>query len=174
MTRGRAYLFAATFGVWVLVTASLEWQELVLGAVVALIAVLAVGDIASFFGGIRGVPALLLGVPVYTVRFIWRLILANIDVARRVLSPRVPVQPGIVAVKTKIRSDIGRLLLANSITLTPGTLTLDSVAVGNTSNGAAPSGESVLYVHWIDTPKEGDVDAEIAGTFESGLERIVE
>lgn len=165
--RGRMYLFVGTFGLWVLVTSSLHWQELALGGVVAAIVAIAVGEVASFFGGLRSPLAVVVATPAYLVRFIWKLIVANIDVARRVLSPQVPVQPGIVAVQTNIRSDLGRLLLANSITLTPGTLTLDGSSVSG-------DGTALLYVHWIDTPPKGTVGEEIAGTFEKGLKRIVE
>jgi multicomponent Na+:H+ antiporter subunit E len=165
-TRGRMYLLVGSFGLWVLVTSSLAWQELSLGVVVALIVTIAVGRGAEFFGGIRSPLSAIVALPPYFLRFIWKLILANLDVARRVLSLHVPVQPGIVAVRTGISSDIGRLLLANSITLTPGTLTLDA------SGGA--SGGGVLYVHWIDAPREGDTSEEVAGAFEAGLERIVE
>jgi len=161
------YLLVGTFGLWVLVTSSLAWQELALGAVVALIVTLSAGQTAAFFGGIRPLLQVAIALPVYLAHFVWKLILANLDVARRVLSPHVPVQPGIVAVRTGIQSEIGRLLLANSITLTPGTLTLDSTEV-------APDGTATLYVHWIDAPAEGDPSGEIAGTFEAGLERIVE
>jgi len=177
--RGRMYLLVGSFGLWVLVTSSLEWQELSLGVVVALIVTFAVGRGAEFFGGIRSPQSAIVALPLYLVRFIWKLILANLDVARRVLSPQVPVQPGIVAVRTEISSEIGRLFLANSITLTPGTLTLDAVSAetGGESGAQTPgtgAGGGVLYVHWIDAPREGDTSEEVAGAFEAGLERIVE
>jgi multicomponent Na+:H+ antiporter subunit E len=169
------YLLVGSFGLWVLVTSSLDWQELSLGVVVALIVTFAVGRGAEFFGGIRSPLSAIVALPPYLVRFIWKLILANLDVARRVLSPQVPVQPGIVAVRTGISSDIGRLLLANSITLTPGTLTLDASAAGGAAEVDETAGSGgVLYVHWIDAPREGDASEEVAGAFEAGLERIVE
>lgn len=170
-SRGRVYLLTGSFGLWVLVTSSLEWQELALGVVVSLVVTFSVGPLASFFGGLRSPVQALVALPAYLLRFIGKLILANLDVARRVLSPDVPVQPGVVAVRTRITSDIGQLLLANSITLTPGTLTLDRSEGEESSDGG---GERTLYVHWIDAPAEGEASAEVAGAFESGLERIVE
>lgn len=93
------------------------------------------------------------------------VVLANLDVARRVLSPSLPIRPGIVKIRTGLVSDAGRTLLANAITLTPGTLTVDV--------GSEPG---VLYVHWIDV--EGpDVEAatqRIAGRFERLIAKIVE
>ena len=58
------------------------------------------------------------------------------DVAYRVLHPKMPINPGIVRVPVTLHSDYGKTLLANSITLTPGTLTLD---VKNQN----------FYVHWL-------------------------
>lgn len=57
--------------------------------------------------------------------FIWEMTKANFDVAYRVLHPRRPLSPGIVRVQSRIQSLWGRVFLANAITLTPGTLTVD-------------------------------------------------
>jgi multicomponent Na+:H+ antiporter subunit E len=72
------------------------------------------------------------------------IIKANIDVAYRVLLPRMPISPGIVVIRTSLKSNIARLILANSITLTPGTFTLDVVG-------------DKLLIHWISV-KAKDVD----------------
>jgi multicomponent Na+:H+ antiporter subunit E len=70
--------------------------------------------------------------------FLWECLKANFDVASRVLNPKLPIRPGTVAVKVNLRSDIGLTFLANSITLTPGTTSVDV----DKENG-------ILYVHWI-------------------------
>lgn len=92
---------------------------------------------------------------IYIPVFIWKLILANLDVARRVLSPKIPLKPGIVKVKTDLKGDLGKLTLANSITLTPGTLSIDI-------------DEEHIYVHTVEV--KGETEAEnkkqIAGLFE--------
>jgi len=59
------------------------------------------------------------------VRFIWEMVLANIKVACLVLHPRMPIEPQIIRFRTKLRSTFSRVMLANAITLTPGTLTID-------------------------------------------------
>jgi len=51
---------------------------------------------------------------------------ANWDVARVVLDPRLPIQPGFCRIPTRVRGDLGVTLLANSITLTPGTITVEA------------------------------------------------
>ena len=83
---------------------------------------------------IRVVPAAL----AYVVTFLWELLTANVDVAYRVLAPSLPIDPEVVAVPLRVESDVAITTIANSITLTPGTLTMDHDAETNT-----------LYVHAI-------------------------
>jgi len=84
-------------------------------------------------------------------------------VALRVIHPDVPIRPGIIKVRTSLKSDMAKTFLANSITLTPGTLTIDQ------------DGQD-LYIHWIniDTPDPAKRAAEIVGRFEPMLRRIFE
>ncbi len=97
--------------------------------------------------------------------FPWELIKANIDVAFRALNPKLPVNPGIVKVPVSLTSEYGLSMLANSITLTPGTITMDIVDEG---------GKTYYYIHWInvtetDHEKAGD---SIKGTLEKWVRRI--
>ncbi len=50
---------------------------------------------------------------------------SNIDVARRILDPALPIRPTLVRVPCSQRTDLGRVIFANSITLTPGTVSID-------------------------------------------------
>lgn len=100
---------------------------------------------------------------VYLVVFVWECFKANLDVAYRVLHPSMPIKPGIVKVKTSLRSDLARTILANSITMTPGTISVDII------------GEN-LFIHWIYVKSE---DPEvytklITGAFEKYIKKIVE
>jgi len=100
---------------------------------------------------------------VYLAVFIWSCIKANFDVAYRVLHPRMPIKPGIVKVRTSIKSEFGRMLLANSITMTPGTLTVDIIG-------------DDYYIHWIYIRSQ---DPEtytrmITGVFEKYIKNFVE
>ncbi|NWF91551.1 MAG: Na+/H+ antiporter subunit E [Syntrophaceae bacterium] len=56
---------------------------------------------------------------------LWQIVLANIDVAYRVLHPRMPIDPQIIEFETTLRGDFSLVTLANSITLTPGTITIE-------------------------------------------------
>lgn len=83
---------------------------------------------------LRVVPSVVL----YLVAFLRELVVANLQVARIVLSPSLPIEPAVVEVPLRVESDAAVTTIANSITLTPGTLTMDYDAETNT-----------LYVHSI-------------------------
>jgi multicomponent Na+:H+ antiporter subunit E len=56
---------------------------------------------------------------------IWQIILSNIDVARRILFKKHGISPNIILVPANQKSDLGKVIYANSITLTPGTISLE-------------------------------------------------
>jgi len=73
----------------------------------------------------EAVPVHLLGRALAYIPWIaWQVLLANVDVALRVLRPRVNITPRLFKVRTSQRTDLGRVLYANSITLTPGTVSI--------------------------------------------------
>jgi len=91
---------------------------------------------------LRGLPY----VVVYLLAFLWELLTANLDVAYRVLAPSMPIDPDVVVVPLRVESDLAITTIANSITLTPGTLTMDYDDERN-----------ALYVHAIDGRDPGSV-----------------
>ena len=101
---------------------------------------------------------------VYVPVFFYYLVKANIDVLYRALHPKMPIRPGIVKIKTNLKTASGITALANSITLTPGTLTVDLTDDG------------FLYIHWIYV-KSDDVENAtkiISQTFEWFIKKIFE
>jgi multicomponent Na+:H+ antiporter subunit E len=161
--KGVLFLAVVLAAVWLLLTGSVERDELIVGAFVTALSLLVFGRFHVLFGAVKLTPKALLFAPLYLIRFLIELIKSNIDVALRVLNPALPINPGIVRLHTGIKSDLGKLVLANSITLTPGTLTLDA------------EGE-YLYVHWIDVKDSTPEGAqkEISARFEGLLKEIVE
>jgi multicomponent Na+:H+ antiporter subunit E len=159
------YLTAAIllFGLWLLLTSTTQPQEVIAGGVFALL-VAALGYKDFTRRGLRVLsPRRLARALIYVPIFFWEMMKANFDVAYRVIHPRMPIKPGIVAIKTDLKTDIGKLFLANSITLTPGTLTMEV------------QGE-YLFIHWINVKTE-DVErasALIGGRFEKHLKAICE
>jgi len=138
-------------------------SELVVGIPVALVAGLAGGRVFGEY-----VPASLLN-PIKWVLFLYYVFVpffiamakANIDVAMRVLTGKI--NPGIVRIKTGLKKSMSLTFLANSITLTPGTLSVD---VDEESND--------LYVHWIDVKNIEPEPAEVCGDFPQWARRIAE
>jgi len=143
--KGFAWLFMLSFILWLGLSSKLELPELITGVVVCLI----VSFFASRIYSELGLPPLsikrILFSFVYIIVLFWEIIKANFDVAYRVIHPKMPIKPGIVLIKTRLKSDIAKMILANSITLTPGTFTLDII------------GEELL-IHWINVKAE-DIDS---------------
>lgn len=82
--------------------------------------------------------------------FAWELIVANFQVLRIVLSPRLHIRPGIIAYKTECKTPLSITSLANSITLTPGTLSVD-----------ISEDDSTIFVHTLDIEEPDKVRADI-------------
>lgn len=112
--------------------------------------------------------------PIRWIIFVWYIIgpffvgmaKANFDVAYRVITGKI--NPGIVKISPDLKTDLGITLLANSITLTPGTLSVD---IDEEKND--------LYIHWInvkeDVLKGDSVDCKyICGNFAKWVRRITE
>ena len=92
--------------------------------------------------------------------FLWNLTKANIDVAYRVITGRI--NPAIVRIDPGMKTDFGLALLANSITLTPGTLSVDA------------DDERNLYVHCINAKKKNPKAEDVCGSFHKWAGRIAE
>ncbi len=96
-----------------------------------------------------------------TLVFIKELLKSNIAVLRIVFSPRARVRSGVIAVPTELTNDVALTMLANMITLTPGTLTLD----------ISPD-RRYLYVHTLNLDDPEDVKQEIHKAFEVYLREL--
>jgi multicomponent Na+:H+ antiporter subunit E len=156
-------LFILTFLFWLLLTFNLSPANLIAGAAAALITSLLFAK--HFFGNVGKFiqPQRYFWLLVYLVIFTWECIKANFDVAYRVLHPAMPIKPGIVKVQMELKSEFARTMLANSITMTPGTISVDII-------------DDILFVHWIyvksDDPAE--YSQKIAGRFEKYIKKIFE
>lgn len=154
-------LWAVLFTIWLCISSSLQADIVVSGAVVA--AVLACVFVASgeVWTEIRWTPRGLYHFLAYTGVFCVELVRANINMMRYVYAPRIAIRPGIIKIRTRLKSPVGRLALANSIALTPGSLVMDMT--GDT-----------LFIHLLDV-ETMDIDAAsqaVAGPFETHLEAV--
>jgi len=143
------------FALWLILSGSLHIQNLLIGLVVSYaIALLYVKmfkdetvyrfSVSAFF------------------QYLWillkNLVKSNLQINKRILSPEMNISAAIVAVKTDLESDWKKLLLANSITLTPGTLTLDIK-------------DDTLFIHTLQY-EEGMDTKEIIREFEDAIRKI--
>lgn len=123
--RRKLLLLCILFAFWVIFAASLDRHELVLGAVgCALVMAVTVSLLGRALDP-RITPAVLLRLPVFMLRMAWEIIKANIDVARIIIDPKLPVDPRIVEYRTYLPDDLPRTVFSDSITLTPGTVTVE-------------------------------------------------
>lgn len=161
--KSRIILFILALAVWSLLSWSLELGNVVVGVFIAALVSYLTGDLFTsrphLFKSLNRYLWFLYYIPL----FIWECFKANIDVAYRVIHPACPIKPGIVKVKTSLKSDTALTFLANSITLTPGTLTVDVDREGG-----------FLYVHWIWVRTQDVEEATrcIVSRFEKILKRI--
>lgn len=65
-----------------------------------------------------------LSTPLYWLWLLGQILKSNIDVARRILTPGLPISPRVIQVKTHEQTELGKVIYANSITLTPGTVSM--------------------------------------------------
>ena len=163
--KSRLIVFLLSLFVYLGLTSFTDVQEIITGLIVSVIVSLLAGKFllsaegdGNFF--IRFYHGIL-----YFFKFLWEMAKANFHVAYLVLHPKVPIKPGIVKIKTRVKKDSALTVLANSITLTPGTLTVD----------INPE-EQELYIHWIDviSPETEACSKEIAGRFEKLLMEVFE
>jgi multicomponent Na+:H+ antiporter subunit E len=144
--------------IWLVANNSLALEVIVVGAALAAVLAILFAPFAQVYADIRWTPRVVLNAFAFLGVFLWELVLANLNVARLVFSPRIRIRPGIVEIKTRLKSPMGRMALANAITLTPGTLVVDIR-------------DDSLFIHWIVVSSEDPEAAtrEIAGRFEKYL-----
>ena len=63
--------------------------------------------------------------PRFSLWLLVEIVKSSLEVVRLVLDPKLPISPTVVTIKAKPEDEVGQVILANSITLTPGTVTLD-------------------------------------------------
>ncbi|ASJ10574.1 cation:proton antiporter [Thermococcus sp. P6] len=159
----------ALFSFWIIISANTVLENLIVGGV-------ATFTISLFMYGMltddirrsghiveKILYIALFVIPQYVFIMAFRLIESNFKVAKHAIL--MDINPGIVKIKTDLHSDTGITILANSITLTPGTLTLDV---------DKKLGETYLYVHWIDveTLNREKAGEKIKGDIEGWLKKI--
>lgn len=153
MVKRAVTLFVSCYLVWCLLDWVLGWQALILGIPVAALVAWLTFEIPvatsclTLLEPSRFWYFCAWYLPVYW----WECLKANFDVAYRVLHPKLPIRPAVVRIQTGLKTDLALTVLANSISLTPGTTSIDV----NPQTG-------FLYVHCMNvSPDNYEKDARV-------------
>jgi multicomponent Na+:H+ antiporter subunit E len=126
MLRKTLFLTFSLWIFWVILTGNLGFWSLLAGFVCALfVAFFTRRLLADYINDVSLSLEQTLRFVIYIPFLIKEIVKANIDVAKRVLSPRLPIDPRIITYNFALKENLPQVTLANSITLTPGTLTVD-------------------------------------------------
>jgi len=163
---GRAVRFLATvlagWVIYLLLAMPVGVEELWLGLGAAVLSALLLAGLRPFDGRLLNPLRIIRGI-VYVPYFLWKMVAANLEMAVIILRPVLKISPSIVRADTELQSPEGKLLLTSSITLTPGTLSVDAE-------------DQKVYVHRVTGGKsdDGENRKEITVPFERFLKGVTE
>jgi multicomponent Na+:H+ antiporter subunit E len=163
---------AVLFAFWILLSGKLDAAHLSAGAVAALLIGLAGGRLWSLppaigaaarhpFQGLRWARVMR-----YVPWLLWEIAVSGVQVAYVVLHPRMPIAPTLLRVRCQLPHTLARLTLANSITLTPGTVTLDVDGDEFLVHALTPASARGIEV--------GKIQSRVATLFSTADEGLVE
>lgn len=163
--RSRIIVFLLSFFVWLALTPLGDIQELIAGIFVALIVSAVAGKFLVTTEKSRNFFKRIFTFVLYFFKFLWEMIKANVHVAGIVLNPTLPIRPGIIKIRTNLTRDSAITMLTNSITLTPGTLTVD-----------VNPDKQEIYIHCIEVDStDTDVNThKIGDLFEPLIKEVFE
>jgi multicomponent Na+:H+ antiporter subunit E len=138
--------FVFLFAVYVIQSGNYSPTNLVFGLIVALVLYLLLRPMIGGAGSldIARVPLMLLGMLQYLAYVLLDVIKCGINVAKIVLDPKLPIRPGIVAVKSRRPSELGTALSAHAITITPGEMVIEI------------DDDGTMYTHCLDAVSSGE------------------
>ncbi|MEW5784344.1 MAG: Na+/H+ antiporter subunit E [Bacillota bacterium] len=124
---GAILIFILLMGFWLLISSKLHWQHLITGTLFSLVLTFVWAEVtigehsrATSFNAKQVFLFIY-----YMICLAWEVVSANLKVAAIVLNPKLPISPGLVIMRNELKRDLSRVLYANSVTLTPGTITVD-------------------------------------------------
>ncbi len=151
--------FTVMMATWVILSGKLDIFHLSLGVVSCVIVSLISSDLLITTTSFKGMPGLWVRFALYMPWLIKEIVLANIHVLKLVFHPRLheKINPQIIEFRSRMKDDMGLVTFANSITLTPGTITVSLSIFGD------------YVVHAIDDasaePLPGEMEKRVATVF---------
>ena len=159
--QGMLSLWVILFAIWMIVNASLAIEPALVGLAITCFIAHFFARSSQAWSQLRLTPRVLYHFLAYSGTFVVELVRANLNMMAYVYAPRIDIKPGIVKVRTRLTSPLGRLALANSIALTPGSLVMDIR-------------DDILFIHWLDV-KTTDIEEAtqaLVTPFEKHLEKV--
>ncbi|MEM4486161.1 MAG: Na+/H+ antiporter subunit E [Zestosphaera sp.] len=151
-------VFFLVFAVYVIFSGSTSLYDVTTGVVVALVTSVITANLTMKDPRKLLQPQRLAWLITYAFRYFFvDEVKAHVDVMKRILHPRMPINPGIVKIPYDVASDYSMLTIANSITNTPGTVVVE-----------VDQSKKVFYVHWINTTttEPGEARRQVSEVFE--------
>lgn len=124
MRKRQIVLFIALLLFWLLLSSEYDAQHIFTGVVLSALLTWFWRDLSGLLPS-KSLAKNLPGLILFGLTLLWEIILANLAVAKSVLSSRSKLDSGFVSFKPDLKTSWGRILLANAITITPGSLTID-------------------------------------------------
>jgi multicomponent Na+:H+ antiporter subunit E len=158
----RLVTFLSLFTFWLVLSGRFDAFHLTFGVLCSGLVTWWSGDlmVENQWGGVRRLLELGLGLTGYLTWLLWQIVLSNVHLMKLSLGDMREVSPRIVKFRTHLKTDFGKFMLANSITITPGTITLKIIG-------------DVFYVHAISEAAAaglgGSMERRIAAVFERDL-----
>ena len=165
--RRKFFTFLITLSIWIIFAGKVTTDVLIVGVIASLVTTWLYSDLLfrssnrkrdwTFY--LKKLLYILMFIPV----FFYEAFMAALKVSKHAFEKEPSLSPGIIKVKTSLRNITALTILANLITLTPGTLTLDF-----------DMREKAFFIHWIDvtTVEEAEARKEVFERFENWLEVI--
>lgn len=123
---GSIFIWLLLLVFWFLISASFHWQHVVTGILLSAGLTLAWNQLTIDEYGKTTIKLRQLKIFLrYIIFLLVEIIKANFAVAFIVLNPKMPISPGLIVLKITLKKDLPRVFYANSITMTPGTITVD-------------------------------------------------
>ncbi len=123
---GTVFIFTLLMGFWLLISASADWQHILVGAIFSSILTVFWSNLnISAYKRTEFHFSQCIMLVKYFIFLAIEVILANITVALIVLNPKLPISPGMVIMRCDLERTLIRVLYVNSITLCPGTITVE-------------------------------------------------
>jgi multicomponent Na+:H+ antiporter subunit E len=123
---GSVFIFVMLMAFWLLISASVHWEHMLVGVIFSVILTIFWSNLTISAENVTNfkIKQLYLLI-IYFIKLVIEIVIANINVAMIVLNPRLPISPGIVIMRCDLERSLLRVLYVNSITLTPGTITVE-------------------------------------------------